>query len=307
MKHAFVLSANDSYIFGLNATMNAMKYFGTNADFFIAYWNIPEDYRKRCENAFPFKVTWIPMLDILACRNVTAKVAPCQYWVVPWVLGSQIIDDYDSICITQADEFLCANVNNYFRVAALADMVIATEYTSTWIEFEDLPFGTDKSIWNRCQYALYDQLVFLNKKYKQILIDTARQQEVDGWKDEAQHPMCALNQACAKYLTRDNVIGLDAHLWAWDMDTCEFKLHFDHNTNKVWNERKCRVMGIHNRWWWQGRGETELKFQKSKGDAGKLNYEIGRENYNNIRAFMAKFNDMTPETKWTQYYKDPII
>lgn len=306
MKYTFVVTCNSGYLFGLNATINAAKFFGTGADFTIISDDITEDIRNKYKDAFPFKVNWVDMEDILKGLKITSKYSPYRFWITSWILGARIIDDYDSICILQADEFLCTGVNNLFKIAALTDIVIATEYTSSWVEFEALPFGTTKSIWNRSQYALYDQLVFLNKKYKQILIDTYEQQCVDPWRDEAQQPMCALNQACATYLTIDKVMGLDAHLWAWDSDICDFRLLFDGQRMKFYNERKIIVNGIHNRWWQNGVAHSQLDFQKSRGEEGRRQYDIGRHNCSLVRNVMCQFNDMTPETKNTNYFQGEI-
>jgi len=307
MKHTFVVACNDSYLFGLNATMNAAKFFGTNAEFTVAYEGISDDVRKTYSDAFPFKVNWVFLPELLKDLKVTAKNFPAPYWIAPWILGARIIDDYDSICIIQADEFLAVNVNNLFKIAALTDIVIATEYTSSCVEFEDLPFGTTKSIWNRSQYALYDQLVFLNKTHKNILIDTYEQQCVDPWRDEGQQPMCALNQACATHLTSDKVMGLDAHTWAWDMDTCSFRLTCEGRAMKFWNERKIRVNGIHNRWWQHGIGLSYLNVQRSyQEEEGIKQYEVGIHNCNLVRDVMAQFNEMTPTTKNTNYYRENI-
>jgi len=306
IKYTFVVTCSNGYLFGLNATMNAAKFFGTSAEFTIISDDIPEDIRNIYKDSFPFKVNWVNTEDVIKDLKITSKYAPFRFWIQSWILGSQIIDSYDSICILQADEFLCTGVNNLFKIAALTDIVIATEYTSSWVEFEALPFGTKQSIWNRSQYALYDQLVFLNKTHKQILIDTYEQQCIDPWRDEAQQPMCALNQACATHLTREQVMGLDAHTWAWDSDTCDFKLLFDEHRRKFYNERKTIVSGVHNRWWQNGVAHSQLDFQRGRGEEGRRQYEIGAHNCNLIRDVMVQFNEMTPETKNTNYYQGEI-
>lgn len=297
MKYTFVVSVNDAYMFGLAATMNAMKFVGTNADFNIIYDGLTDTLRESMTQEFPFPVIWHKLSDIVSQVEVTAKNHPInKFWVTPWFLGSKLLDTYDAVCILQADEFLMANVNSLFRAAAMTDIVIGTEYTIPQTEVEDLPFGTTRSILHRGHYALYDQLVFCGKANKQIFIDTYQAQIVDRWMEDSEvdQPMCALSQSCATHLTNDRIIGLDAHVWAWDRDDTIFVMSYNPTTKRMYNERKIRLHGIHTKVWWDGVVSYAVNAHKAAGAIDKVRCLC--LNYNLQRDIMLEYNRMTPAT-----------
>ena len=297
MKYTFVVSTNSAYIFGLAATMNAMKFVGTNADFNIIHDGIDTGIQEGISKDFPFKVIWHNINDVMKEIVVTAtKHAPNRFWVTPWYLGAKLLDEYDAVCVLQSDEFLMANVNSLFRTAAMTDIVIATEYTSPQTEAEDLPFGTTRTILNRGHYALYDQLVFCGKANKQIFIDTYRDQCLERWMEDSEvdQPMCALSQSCATHLTNDRIIGLDAHVWAWDRDDTIFLTSYNATTKRMYNERKIRLHGIHTKVWWDGVVSHAVKCHKEANDIDKVRCLC--HNYNLQRDIMLEYNRMTPTT-----------
>jgi hypothetical protein len=298
MRYAFAVSVSEAYMFGLNCTINAAKYFGTDADFHIIHDDISESKRNAYNKRFPFNVYWYDIHDVMKEIVVTAtKHAPNQFWVSPWYLASKLLDEYDSVCVLQADEFLMANVNGLFRATAMSDVLIATEYTIVRTEVEDLPFGTVKSILHRGHYALFDQLVFCGKANKQIFIDTYQSQcrDRDPEDSEVDQPMCGLNQAVATHLSTDRVIGLDAHVWAWDRDDTIFLLDYDTSTKRLYNERKVRVHGIHTKVWFDGVVSYAVNAHKLGGEKDKVRALC--HNFNLERDVMMEFNNMTPATK----------
>ena len=255
MKYTFVSSINSPFLFGINCTMNAAKFLGTNADFSIAYDNdISKEVRDSYNDQFPFKINWFPLQEIYDSLEKNGPEKPSRFWVTPWVLAEKLLDEYDSICILQGDEFLMANVNSFFKTAALTDIVVAAEY-HTGVEFEDLIFGDTKSILDTVGYALYDQLVFCGRANKQILIDTYKQQCV-GWPGRTDHlaqdPLTALNQACTRHLSSDRVIGLDGHTWTWDYGAwSRYRINYDRRRHRI-IDREVRIHGWHSKWWFEG-------------------------------------------------------
>ena len=300
MKYSFVVSESGSYLFSLNCTINAMKYFGTDADFHIIYGGTPKEVRDSYTDAFPFSIIWHPIEDLWNSLEIPAKMKPHPYWTTIWYLASKLIDDYDAIAILQADEFLMTNINSLFKIAAQTDIVIATEYTIGAIEFEDLPFGTTQSIYHRGQYALYDQLVICGKANKQIFIDTYRNQCVDPWENnlighEIQDTLCVLNQAVTTHLSPDKVFGLDAHVWAYDDWHIYFKLQYEKHTKRLYNDRKIRLHGIHTKVWKEGVVKHAIEAYKRDKEFERANMLI--QNYNIEREVMLEFNEMTLATK----------
>jgi len=300
MKYSFVVSVSGGFMFPLNCTINAMKFCGTDAEFNIIYNGTPKEIRDAYTDAFPFKITWHDLNDLWSSLNVTAKVQPNPYWVSTWYLASQLIDDYDAIAILQADEFLMTNINSLFKMAAKTDVLIGTEYTLNPTEAEDLPFGTVKSLHDRGEYAFYDQLVICGKANKQIFIDTYQQQIVDPWENnfpsqEIQDPLCALNQAISTHLSPARVFGLDAQVWAYDDYHFYFKLQYDANLKRLYNDRKIRLHGIHTKVW--SGGVINYAIQGFKRDGQLEKAELLSQNYTLERAVMLEYNNMTLATK----------
>lgn len=306
MRHTFVSAISSAFLFGLNCSINAAKYLGTAADFCIAYDDdITKEQRDAYEGRFPFRIRWFPIKDLWNDLNITAKVMPSRFWTTPWLLASRLLDEYDSICILQGDEFLMSNVNNYFRIAALTDIVVAAEY-HTYVEFEDLPFGTGKSIMDVVGYALYDQLVFCGKANRKILIDTYEQQCRDCPPGENailyQDPLTALNQACANHLTIDRVLGLDGHTWTWDYGAwSRHKIVYDRTRQRI-IDREVRLHGWHSKWWFPGIVTCAIKREKEGGAFETA--AIIAHNYNTEREIMVHFNEMIPATRNDNYTKE---
>lgn len=304
MKFSFVVSCNLPYIYSLSATLNAAKFYDTSAEFSIAYdEDISPSLRDSISKSFPFVINWYSLESLIKTVNITSKIYPNRFWLGTWILASNIVDKYDSIAILQADECLLNNVNNLFYIAAKTDVVIATEYTCVSREFEELPFGSIKSIYDRSMYAIYDQLVFLNKNYKNILIDVYKAQCVDPWSDiaiEAQDPLCALNQACATYLKPEKVLGLDAQTWAWDNWHWKSKLIWNNTTKKLYNDRNIRINAFHCRPWQYSIVQHGINMEKNAGNIES--YEIGCHNFNLMKDIQIWLNNQTPITSQLEHF-----
>jgi hypothetical protein len=305
MKHTFITPISRAFLFPVNCTINAAKYFGTNAEFNLIYDDIDKETRDAFTNSFPFKITWHPILDLYNQLPITAKKhVPSKFWSTPWLLASQLLDGYDSICILQGDEFLMTNVDSLFKMVTNSDVLVATEYHVGW-EAEDLPFGTTHSILNRERYSLYDQLVFCGKSNKQILIDTYMQQCVERWdesnRSEAHDPLCAFNQACATHLDKSRIFGLDCNTWTWDKGAwSRRKLRYDRGRKQIFDE-DTRIHAMHTKWWLNGIIPTAIE-----RETDPIAKEIIAHNYNTEREIMIDFNEMTPTTKSEEYDHTPF-
>lgn len=293
MKYTFVVSCSLDYLFALNCTMNAAKYYGTNADFYIVHDNsIPQDIQDKYEDSFPFKVKWLSLEYLFAGLHINPSQVMNKFWLIPWVAASNLLPAYDSICVLQADEFLVGNVNTYFKIAAETDIVIATEWTCCSEEFEDL-FTSQTSV------VLFDQLVFVGRRSRQVLVDTWKQQIAEREPDSTNHPMFCLSQSCRKNLNVDRVLGLDGHTWCWDRDEFDFRISWDSRNKKFFNERKIKVNGIHTKVWKAGLDQHALD---SCEDSRRR--EIAFHNFSTIKDVMIEFNEMTPTVKQENYCKE---
>jgi hypothetical protein len=78
MKYTFVVSASRAFIFALNCTINAAKYFGSTADFNIIYDDISQEVRDTYNNTFPFKIIWHDINKLYNSFPITATNIPLQ-------------------------------------------------------------------------------------------------------------------------------------------------------------------------------------------------------------------------------------
>ena len=284
-------------MFGLNATMNAMNYFGCHADWELAYSNVSEDYRNRMSNAFPFKVHWTPLQDIVdKYKEKYGGRRAEKFWVGFHAITADKINNYDAVCLIQGDNFLCYDVTSIFKAVAMANVVVVTEHYDNLKVVEDLPFGREEEVYNRGHCALTDQLIFANKKHKDIFEYCAKSQLQESVKGETNHPIIALNRAICKYTTKQDVIALERSEWCYRKGLFSFPLR--RSDKRLYNNRNLRIKGIHNKLWIDG-VKSELATRKDDRNMMIKNIQI-------VRDLMNAFNSMTLETKVEVPWKLPL-
>lgn len=312
--YAIIMSCNPGYGFGMMSTMNAQNYFGTDADFEIAYEDYTDIERARISELFPKNVTWTHISELM--KNVvdkrTDKRAPLErFWLAYWLLADKLLKEqkYKAVCVTQADQFTFVNLDSYFKLAE-EGKIVSSHYGFSNIGVERLPYGNDKAIWDRCMCGIFDSLNFIGQQYSHIPMQIVDFQAEDAFKGEASHSVIALNRAICKHCTKDMMIGLDANQWC-----CDHLWHlskFKNIDDKIYNEQGLQMMSWHNRWWSLGKVTSEFnkKDMLANKTAGNLEYfkhlDTQEYNYEFIRSFMARFNNMIPEIK-SEYYEKNVI
>jgi hypothetical protein len=312
MKSAFLATINPGYMFSLNATMNAMKYYGTEADFHILYHAaMPKEYMEACSKAFPFDVVWHPIVD----RN-NRKYGDLYhaYFADKYWLANHLKDDYDAVCIIDGDLFLCANMNEFFEQAYQEKKLLTATHEHSSFPIESLYNHPVEGIKDRMYAALADFPVFFDPAYfNEFIKDWYEFTFEEPQNDERSHPLIAFNRSVRKNLSLEEIIVLDGHTWVCDKNYWEeeyrvidwedkkimvstHKSDVDHDDNVVVGSR---VFSIHNRWWKDGRANGELR-----NDDGTDGFIKARNNFNVIKDFMVEFNKMTPETYWDDYVKE---
>lgn len=290
MKYAFTVTASSGYMFGINATINACKHFGNNADFYIAYHtSVTKEVRDSYKDAFPFKVEFVPMEDF---GN--------NFFASKYALVDLIKDKYESVCVLDGDQFICSNVNEYFELAAQGKFI-----TETWRNPQSvkhaIPFGRPNDLVSFYNSFLADLSVFFSPKhYPNFATDWYKQTMKGG--GEINHPFVVMNRLICRDVLRDNLIELFCDLWLFDSIYWQDKL--TRNDDLLFNAKGMRINAIHNRWWQLGRAEAELvNSLKCNNIPQSL---IGEHNMNLIKEYMEYFNDMTPQTKNNNYLKGKI-
>jgi len=318
--YAIILSCSPGYGFGMLATMNAMAYFGTDADWEIAYEDFSPEYREKVSNSFPFRVNWTKMSDLLTTvndRRSNSHVAGfCWYWLAYWLMAEKVLLEkkYKAICVIQADQFVFVNLNEFFRQAERG-MMFSSHYNFSRIPLENVVFGDDKAVWDRGQCSFFDSVNFIGTESVHAAIprQTVEFQCEDAFRGEANHSVIALNRAILKYGNKQNVRGLAGHLWGCDAEWGFGKYQLSEDGDRIyyWNgEQTC---SWHSRWWQVGRAECEIVQMKraiaqgTDTDEMQRIWDICLHNYNLVKSFMERFNDMRPEIKSDWYQKGPLV
>lgn len=295
MKHAFILTISTGYMFSLNATMNAMKHFGTNADFHVIYHEaVPQEYMDACSKAFPFKVFWYPIKqreEGLVYNDLYHAFFAEKYWI-----ADQIKGDYDSLCIIDGDLFLCEDMTPWFEAAAIHKKFITADHKHCGMPVESLFKHNLEDIRDRNVASLADFPVFFDgKHHAQFIRDWYLFTFDHHVTDERSHPLIAFNRSIRKNVKLEDIVVLDGHHWVCDHNYWEVR--YTERDGKMYNPEP--VYAIHNRWWKEGRASNEIIANRNDSE----NFHNALHNFNSIRNFMAKFNAMTPETYWDDYVK----
>ena len=315
--YAIVLSCNPGYGFGMISTMNAMKYFGTDADWEVAYEGYTEDERTKISNAFPFNVNWTPVSELMSSvvdKRTTNKSPLNRMWLSYWLLPLKLLREkkYKAVCVIQADCFVFVNLDVYFKMAE-SGTIVSAEHAFAWMHVKDIEFGNDKSIWDRCMCPIFDNINFFGSEYIDLIDDIIKFQCEDPFKGEASHSVIALNRAVAKHGKKDKILGLDRNLWTCDHIWPTTRLRIGGKENEqVYNSLNIPLSAWHCRWWqkgrvlgeWRNNKDTILNNLNNKEHMSNVNN--CEYNYNLVKSFMEKFNAMTPEVASGEYQHGSI-
>jgi hypothetical protein len=292
--HAFVVTCSPGYDFGLISLINAQQHYGTKANWEIAYEGFSQAYMQTVNEAFDFEITWTPISSLIPSmidRRTDKSCAIERFWVGYWLLAHKLLREkkYKSVCVTQADQFTFVNLNPYFNIADNG-MVVSTEYPFNHVGPTALTFGDDRGIWDRGQCVLFDSLNFIGQQHANLPLAIVNYQCEDAFKGEANHSVIALNRAVCRHVKPDNLLTLEGKTWVCDSIWGDTRLSVTGDI--IINDKFIRMNGFHNRWWQKGRvaGET------SRND-------IALHNYNLIRDFMVRFNNMIPGIAAVEYEK----
>jgi hypothetical protein len=260
-RHAICVSCNPGYGFGLISTMNAMAYYGTDADWEIGYEDFSEDYRKKVSDSFPFEVHWTPIQELMQSvvdKRTDQSTALERFWLGYWLLAHKVLKEkkYKAVAVTQADQFTFVNLNQYFKMAA-DGKVVSAEFHMNHRSAHTLPFGDDKAIWDRSQCAIFDNLNFLGQKHTELPIDIIHYQEEDAFRGESNHSVISLNRAVCRHCTEKDVVSLAGDCWSGDADWSFRRFEITANGDEIWDTNGRQIKGWHARWWQLGRAHGE--------------------------------------------------
>lgn len=300
MKYAYISTISPGYMFSMNASMNANKYYGTNAEVHLLYSLIDKDYMKRCETAFPFKVKWIPLTDY----GTSFHNAKYSY-------AASLKNEYDAVCLIDADLFICCDTKEYFKKVAKENVLISATHVWSGLEKEHMLFDDFKKVIDRGKAYLADFPVFVNPKFGEKMFNCWHKNTIETYVDiskEFAHPLVAFNRCVCKTMSSEQIIPLDGSLWVCDQNY--WGVDYIRKGDKMVGREGKRVCAIHNKWWKLGVANGHFRAVAQHGDDGQAEWlervNRGERNMNAIKDFMSWFNEMTPATRRDNYVKERI-
>lgn len=307
-KFAIITTISSGYMFALNVNFNTNKFFGTNADYHVIYHEeMDKQYMEDCIEAFKdhFKIIWIPMSEVSRdFHNAKYKYA------------KTLAGQYDAICLIDADLFIIENLLKFFDLAHGRNGLISAQHLWAGGDVDALQFDN----WEKCIDRAYAQVadfpIFIDpnlEKSQKMFQDWY--EFASAGNNEENHPLVAFNRSICKNFTKEEISLLDGHLWVADKDFWIANYRWDREKNliSVNSEENpnvyLKVSAIHNKWWKSGRANGEFVANRwvTKDHPIYRNLVQGEHNFNEIKDFMAFFNDMTPKTRRSDYLQEKIV
>lgn len=288
MKRAFITSVSEGYMFALSATMNATRFFGTEAEWHIIHTpTMPRAYLEAL--AKHFKVVLVPF----------GKFGP-GFNNPKYGYAASLADQYDSICLIDSDLFICANVDEYFAKAEQGFLISAGHMHSGG-NLNYLRFDAPETITDRSHAQLADFPVFVRPGLHRDFLEYWHAFTGDEMAGEAYHPLVVMNRSVAKHFNKNQVIALNGERWVADMYYWESTYSVK---DRMLFDEHGRIYAIHHKWWKQGRANGEFlaaeQQRNHQGDQDAYNKHLdnAENNFNTVVDLMSDFDNMTPETAW---------
>ena len=171
MKSAVIIEFNKGFIKGFNAIINGLDYHGNTCDVHYIYDNsVPKDYVDASQKTFPFGVYPHRLEDLIKKYPMqeSRKGTSWPFMFYKYILAAEL-QEYDAICIMDADSLIGAYLMNYFRVVANSDLIMLAHNHLTFSEIENGPQYISEDKFEDKARALHANPSFMNpKKYKSL-------------------------------------------------------------------------------------------------------------------------------------------
>jgi hypothetical protein len=130
---------------------------------------LPQDYIEASQHTFPFGVYPHFLGDLIAKYPMPSTVGSAwPYMFYKYILAAEL-QEYDAICIMDADSLIGAYLMNYFRVVADSDLILMAHNHFTYSEIENgIQYISEDGFQDNIN-ALHANPSFMNpKKYKYL-------------------------------------------------------------------------------------------------------------------------------------------
>jgi hypothetical protein len=144
-RYAIVVTSDEKYLPGVNGQLNAMRYYGMEADgveYHLIHTFPKDGYIERAKAEFPCLVaTTVDDYMMGSGRwRVPGKKSKSVMKYVRWWYPVDMLADYDAICILDADRQIVNNFTRHLWMIGLSDMI-----------------GLAKNDWSEGEWWSYDQ------------------------------------------------------------------------------------------------------------------------------------------------------
>ena len=289
-KYAFVLSCSKNYMYGLNAILNALDYYGNTADVHVLWLehNVrefdkmsPIFLEKLRKQPFNFKVHIVNIFDVI--KPFKYKMGS-NVWVLKfsrWKYLDSIKDDYDSICALGADIVVTDNIMEWFEVTANTDFIVTGRNALGSYKFHsDVPVHTNDT-------PCADVPAYFNPKTHNDFSEKI-------WEIGMKYNMGDMPAFYfAAKATNKRMILLPDNLWIRNFSTMNDRLHHNLGCYKQKNEKiflestvmRHKVSMIHGKWWAKGH-----VYKRAKDAEGAPNHKLVKDNVELYHKLFKLFN-----------------
>jgi len=254
MKYAIVMTADYSLLPGVNGMLNALKYYNSEVEFHLLYWDGSDfaEYIQSVQdtNLFP-NFHPIPLQayvgDEMATKGPNGKRLRSVYYLKFWrhIYPARELQDYDAVCIMDADMFICNNFDKYFEIAAKTGRIMIPNNSRSKCQFD---WYRTQLYLQACNPPLHSMPLFFKPSVHSKILSTIPKTALNIGRSE----MPSIHYVFHRENLMDKVVVLPNCLW---LQTCFWQAKL---AMKEVNSKRflvvCgddRINTIHGRWWLQ--------------------------------------------------------
>lgn len=234
-RFAFIVAASDNYLPGLIALLNSIKIHQSNADVILISFRLPEEFLKKISHQI-----------IKMEGKDQVKETAIERFRIAHALG----DNYDSICLLDADMFLTANCDTFFEVAAKGFIVTGSNgmiinFNSEYQKKYNIDLNQDDYIYFKTHTSVP---IFINRDNLDWFDTLYKSKRIDNFDDFVFLNLLGIAmEKDKKMICMPPYCFTGIHHFQMKPGT----LAIDKNGYLV-SETEEKIYCVHGKWWWEG-------------------------------------------------------
>lgn len=235
-KYAMFLGLTDNYTHLFNALFNSIELYGMGEymDIYVVHVDATQEYidfmRHTCEErGFKTRVFFVQIEPVPEDQDLS-RVLQVKFY--RYKLMAEIGVRYDAICFTDTDIFFCADLEDYFKIAANTDLIVGVN-DNVVRNYKSDPNGGSCPCWDKPNVKTGEREIFLPgpmidvkficntpqfidmKKYGDVFTDVWEHRQKLGM--DSSWPFTGdletMNLVFNKHGVKDRLVVLGSHLW----------------------------------------------------------------------------------------------